>query len=177
MPRILLVLLASLIVAGCARPDLPETVVRGSSVEELAAFRAELGQRFPAERLAAFDTAIQELQLAGMDRGLATTAERAQAMRAQVDGRTVRAVEIAGWQARRTRLRAEMASLEQTLEADLRVRAERGAATSLTVTNRIQNVEDILAKLRGLVAEAERRLAEDSQAPGRAPERSGPSGP
>jgi hypothetical protein len=160
MWRISPVLLGLLLVAGCARPELPATVVRAASAEDLAAFRAELGREFPAERLAEFDTAIQELQLAGMDAGLATAAERAAAMRAQVNDRPVRAVEIAGWQARRHRLRAEMATFEQTLAADLRTRAERGAATPTVVTNRIQNVEDILAKHRGLLAEADRRLAE-----------------
>jgi PBP1b-binding outer membrane lipoprotein LpoB len=160
MPRILLVLLALLFLAGCARPDLPETVVRAATAEDLAAFRAELGRDFPAERLADFDTALQELQLAGMDAGLATAADRAAAMRAQVDGRPVRTVEIAGWQARRRRLQAERATFEQTLAADLRTRAERGTATPGVVVNRIQNVEDILAKHRGLLAEAERRLAD-----------------
>ncbi len=155
--------------AGCARPDLPSTVVRAAGAEELTAFRAELGQRFAAEALADFDTAIQELQLAGMDTGLATAEDRARAMLGQVHGRTVRAVEVAGWRARRARLGAEIASLEKTLEADLRVRAEKGAATSLTVANRIQNVEDILAKLRSLAADADRRLERWASAPAGAP--------
>jgi hypothetical protein len=158
MLRILLAFLVLLLVAGCARPDLPETVVRAASAEDLAAFRAGLGRDFAAERLADFDTAIQELQLAGMDAGLATAADRAAAMRAQVDGRKVREVEIAGWQARRQRLKAEMATFEQTLAADLRTRAERGSATPTVVTNRIQNVEDILAKHRGLLGEVDRRI-------------------
>ncbi len=158
MRNLLVVGCILLAAAGCARPDLPAVPVRADSAEALAAFRAGIGREFPAERLADFDTAIQELQLAGMDAGLATAADRAAAMRAQVHGQTVRAVEIAGWRARRQRLAAEMATFERTLAADLRTRAERGAATPSVVTNRIQNVEDILAKHRGLLAEADRRL-------------------
>ena len=152
-------LLALVVLAACSKPDLPSSVVRAGSEEELAASRAELAERFGAAALASFDVAIQELQLAGMDRGLRTAAERSAAMREAVNGKTVRAVEILGWQARRERLLAECASLEPTLAQDLKTQAAKGADTPLVVRNRIQNVQDILAKTRRLADEADEKLA------------------
>lgn len=158
MLRLLPFLLGLVLLVGCARPALPDTPVRAGDEPEFAAFRAELGSRFSPTELSAFDTAIQELQLAGMDHGLASAAERAAAMRRQVHGLTVRAAEILGWQARRTRILGEIAQMSATLERDLQTRERQGAGTSLTVTNRIQNVQDILARLRGDLAEAEQQL-------------------
>lgn len=151
---------------GCSKPDLPGSLVRAGSEEELAASRAELERRFSAEALAAYDVAIQELQLAGMDRGLRTTAERAAAMREAVNGKTVRAVEILGWQARRTRLQAEIKDFSEMLQRDLALREKTAATgTPLAVTNRIENEQDILAKLRRLLAETEAKLAGWNSAP------------
>lgn len=146
--------------AGCSRPDLSHSIVRAANEEELAASRAELVAHFGAESLAAYDTAIQELQLAGMDRGLRTTAERAAAMREIVAGKTVRAIEILGWQARRARLQAEIKEFTALLDHDLAIR-DRTAATGTpqAVINRIENEQDILAKLRRLLAEADATLA------------------
>lgn len=165
MPRLFLSLLSLVLLAGCAKPDLPDLTVRADTAEALAAFRAELGQRFAPERLAIFDTALQELQLAGMDLH-PTAAARAAAMREQVNGRTVRAVEILGWQARRARLSSEIASLTPTLEQDLKTRAAKGADTPPVVLNRIQNVQEILEKLRRHLAETETRLAALGTKPG-----------
>jgi di/tripeptidase len=164
MLRLVVLCLAALALAGCAKTSLPDSPVRAGTAEEFAASRAELVDRFSAPALAPFDTAVQELQLAHMDR-LPSAAERAAAMRAQVHGRTVRAVEILGWQARRARLAAEIASFTPTLEHDLQTQAARGADTPLTVTNRIQNLQDILAKLRRLDAEAAQQLAAWDAAP------------
>lgn len=159
MLRWLLTLALSLGLSACSRLDLSTSLIRADSDEELAAGRSELVERFGAPALADYDVAIQELQLAGMDRGLRTTAERAAAMRAAVNGKSVRAVEILGWQARRTRLLAEIASLAPTLERDLQTHAAKGADTPTVVTNRIQNVQDITAKTRRLATEAEAKLA------------------
>lgn len=146
------------LLGGCAKPELADTIVRAETGAELNAFRAELGSRFPPPQLAALDTALQELQLAAMDR-FPSAAERAAAMREEVHGKSVRAVEILGWQARRSRLLAEIEQMSATLEADLKTRERLGNSTSPTVTNRIQNVQDILAKLRTHLAETERQLA------------------
>ena len=163
MPRLVAFLLA-LCLVGCAKTPLADCTVRATTAEELVACRAELVSAHGAPALAAFDTAVQELELAGMDR-LPTAAARATAMRAQVHGRTVRGVEILGWQARRARLAAEIASFTPTLEHDLQTQATRGADTPLTVSNRIQNLQDILAKLRRLDAEASAQLAAWGTAP------------
>lgn len=156
----LLSLLGLLGASSCSKPDLPHSLVRAGTEEELAACRAELAERFGAGQLAAYDVAVQELQLAGMDRGVAAAADRAAAMRTQVNGRTVRAVEILGWQARRTRLRAEIKDFSDMLERDLALREKTAATgTPQAVTHRIENEQDILAKLRRLLAETEEKLA------------------
>lgn len=157
MLRCLACLFMALLLASCSKPSLAELHVRAGTEEELTKFRAELATRFPAPQLWVFETALQELQLAGMDRH-PTAAARAAAMRASVHGRTVRAVEILGWQARRERLRSEIASLTPTLEQDRRTRERDGTATSPAVLNRIQNVEDILAQLHRHLAETETQL-------------------
>lgn len=167
MMRHVFALLCLLGLCSCARLALPDTPVRAEDEPAFAAFRAELGSRFAPAELAAFDTAIQELQLAGMDQGLVSAAERAAAMRRQVHGLTVRAAEILGWQTRRTRILGEIAQMSATLERDLQTRERQGAGTSLTVTNRIQNMQDILVRLRGDLAEAEQRLAAWGAAPAR----------
>lgn len=151
-------LLAAALLAGCAKPVLPDTIVRAGTEQELTAFRAELAGRYVAPELAVFDTALQELQLAGMDRH-PTAAARATAMREQVNGRTVRAVEILGWQARRARFHSEIAGMLPTLEHDLRTREREGAATPANVLTRIRNVEDILKEIRRHIAETEAQLA------------------
>lgn len=159
-----LLLLASLI--GCTKPDLANTVIRAGSDEELTASRAELADRFGLPALAAYDVALQELQLAGMDRGVASAADRAAAMRAAVNGKSVRAIEILGWQARRSRLLAEIKDFSGMLERDLALR-EKTAATGTppAVTHRIENEQDILAKLRRLLAEADEKLTAWGAAP------------
>lgn len=159
MWRPLLTLLALATLIGCTKPDLPNTLVRAGSEEELAAFRADLASRFGADALAAYDVAIQELQLAGMDRGVATAADRAAAMREVVNGKTMRTVEILGWQARRSRLQTEIKDFAGMLERDLALKEKTAATgTPQAVIHRIENEQDILAKLRRLLAEAEKKL-------------------
>lgn len=159
MLRPFLMTLCLLSLCACHKVDLANSSVRAGSEDELATCRAELGARFGANVLAAYDVAIQELQLAGMDRGVAAAADRAAAMRATVDGKTVRAVEILGWQARRTRLQGEIKEFAALLERDLALREKNAATgTSQTVIHRIENEQDILAKLRRLLAEADEKL-------------------
>lgn len=160
MWRALLTLLLLASLTGCTKPDLANTVIRAGSDEELTASRAELADRFGVAALAAYDTALQELQLASMDRGVASAADRAAAMRATVNGQSVRAIEILGWQARRARLLAEIKDFSDMLERDLAVREKTGATgTPQAVTHRIENEQDILAKLHRLLAEADEKLA------------------
>ena len=146
--------------SACSKPDLPSTLVRAGSAEELAATRAELADRFGAASLAAYDTAIQELQLAGMDRGVASAADRAAQMRAAVHGQSVRAVEILGWQARRTRIQGEIKLFEEMLARDTALRDRTAAqGTPPAVLDRINSENDMLGKLRRLLAETEQQLA------------------
>lgn len=166
MSRRLLSLLCVLGLTACSKPELAETVVRAESTEEFATFRADLGSRFAAERLALLDVALQELQLAGMDRGVASAADRAAATHQIVNGKTVRAVEILGWQARRTRLQGEIKEFSTMLEHDLALRTKTSATgTPQAVTHRIENEQDILAKLRRRLAETETQLTAWGAAP------------
>jgi hypothetical protein len=145
---------------GCTRPELPATTVRADSAEALTAFRAELGQRFAAADLATFDTALSELQLAGMDRGLTTADARAAAMRAEVHGKSVRDVERLGYAARRDRFRSEIKLLTEMRDRDAAIR-ERTAATGTprAVLDRIASAEGVMAKLERQLADTERQLA------------------
>jgi len=158
MFRLLLIALC-LSLCACGKTDLATSPVRAGSEEELASCRADLAARFGNAALADYDIAIQELQLAGMDRGVAAASDRAAAMRETVNGKAVRAVEILGWQARRTRLQSEIKEFATLLEHDLALREKTAATgTSQTVIHRIENEQDILAKLRRLVDEAEQKL-------------------
>jgi hypothetical protein len=146
--------------SGCAKPpDLPDTIVRASSAAELTSFRADLGAHFAADRLQTFDTALQELQLAAMNRGVATADAREQAMRTVVNGQTVHATEILGWQARRQRLLGEIALISGLLERDLKARQQTAATgTPLSVTTHIQNEQEILDRLRHNLTDTESHL-------------------
>jgi hypothetical protein len=158
-PRLALVLLLAGL-GGCAKPPpLPEIAVRAGSADELAGFRAELGSRFAAEQLQPIDTALQELKLDAMNRGVATADAREQAMLAVVNGKTVRETLVLGWQARRARLLRERAQLAGMLEPDLRLRQQTAAnGTPESVSTRIQNEQDILARLQRDLTDAEGRL-------------------
>jgi hypothetical protein len=160
MSRVSLLLFCLLGLAGCAKPDLANSVVRAGSEEELAAFRAELVANFGTGALAAYDVALNELQLAGMDRGLATAADRAAAMRAQVHGRTVHAVEILGWQARRARLLSEIRQLTEIRDHQIAVREKTAATgTPRAVHDRIASAEEVLTKLRRHLGETAQQLS------------------
>lgn len=151
------VFLASL--GGCAKPaDLPDITVSATSPGEFARFRADLDTRFTAERLEDFDTATRELQLDAMHRNIATAAGREADMLAVVHGRTVHAVTLLGWQARKARFLRELAEITRMLEHDLK-QAEK-APPSESLTRRIGSEKEVRAKLQASLAETDRRLAD-----------------
>jgi hypothetical protein len=147
---------------GCAKPaDLPDLTVRAASPGEFTRFRADLGARFPADRLKDFDTAVQELQLDAMHRDVPTAAARELDMLAVVNGRTVHAVTLLGWQARKARFLREIAELDRMLQHDLELQARTAATgTPETVLTRIHSEQEVIVKLQRNLAETERRLAE-----------------
>jgi hypothetical protein len=152
-------LLVFALLAGCAKQAaLPDTVVHAASPGEFARFRADLGTRFPPEQLQDFDTAGQELQLDAMHRDIATAAGREADMLAAVNGQTVHAVTLLGWQARKARFLRELAEITRMLEHDLK-QAEK-APPSESLTRRIGSEKDVQAKLQRNLAETDRRLAE-----------------
>lgn len=164
---------------GCAKPkDLAAITVRASAAGELNAFRSELGARFAPEQLPPFDTALQELKLDAMNRGVATAADRERDMLAAVNGKSVHAALLLGWTARRNRIVREIATMTELLEHNLKLQQKTAATgTPESVTTHVHNAQDILARLRRDLAEAERRLTDwgatpDPAAPPKAPEQS-----
>jgi len=80
-------------------------------------------------------------------------------MRAAVHGQSVRAVEILGWQARRTRIQGEIKLFEEMLARDTALRDRTAAqGTPPAVLDRINSENDLLGKLRRLLAETEQQL-------------------
>lgn len=145
--------------AGCAKPPpLPDIIVSAASKADFTRFNADLGKNFPPEQLQAFDTAVQELQLDAMHRDIATAAGREADMLAAVNGQTVRAVTLRGWQARKVRFSRELAEITRMLEHDLKL-AEK-ATPSDALTRRIGSEREVQTKLQRHLAETDRRLAE-----------------
>jgi ABC-type phosphate transport system auxiliary subunit len=132
-------------------------IVQASSPGALANFRADLGGQFSGEQLQAFDTAVQELKLDAMNRDVAPAAAREQDMCAAVNGKTVRQVEILGWQARKARFEREIAIMSELLEHTLKA---KGAQAD------VRSNQDVLTKLRSQLAETERQLATWTEARG-----------
>ena len=160
-PRWLIVGLVVGLLAGCAKPpDLPDVPVSAASPSDFTRFRSELGARFPGDHLADFDTAIKELQLDAMER-LATAAEREADMLRVANGKSVHAVTVLGWQARRARFLREIAELDRMLQRDLQRQADTAATgTPESVRTRIASEREVLEQLHGNLAATDRRLAE-----------------
>lgn len=155
----LLFIVALGLLAGCTKPvALPDVVVSAAARQDFTRFNADLGKRFTPEQLQDFDTAVQELQLDAMHRDIATAAEREADMLAAVHGKTVHAVTLLGWQARKARFLRELAEITRMLEHDLK-QAEK-APPSDALTRRIGSEKDVQAKLQRHLAETDRRLAE-----------------
>ena len=145
---------------GCAKPkDLPEIAVRADAAGELAAFRSELGARFTAEQLQPFDTALQELRLDAMNRGVATADAREQDMLAAVNGKSVHEALLLGWAARRNRILREIAFMTGQLEYNLKQQRQTAATgTPESVATHLHNVQDVLDRLHRDLTDAEGRL-------------------
>ncbi|MBI3884612.1 MAG: hypothetical protein HY302_02620 [Opitutae bacterium] len=158
MLRSLFVVVLIGLLAGCAKPVLPDLVVRAGTSEDLATFRSDLAARFTAQELEPFDTAIQELKLDAMNRNVAPASAREADTLAAVNGKTVHDTLVLGWRARRERLLREIALFTAMHERDLQLQKENGPDTTQTVLNRIQNEEDILSRLQHDLADANTRL-------------------
>ncbi len=160
--RRLLVATFLLGLAACARQaDLPDLTVSASSPEDYARFRADLGTRFTPEQLQDLDTAMQELQLDAMNRDINTAAAREADMLRAANGKTVHAVVLLGWQARKARFLRETADLAKMLEHDQQLQQDTAATgTPATVTTRIASEKEVIAKLQRNLADTENRLEE-----------------
>lgn len=157
--RFVIVVFFASLFGGCAKPDLPVTVVRASSTEELSNFRAELGTRFTPEQLKSFDTALQELQLDAMNRDITPAGAREQDMQTAVNGRTVREAQILGWKARRARLVREITQMTGLLEQNLKLQKQTAATgTPESVTAHIRNALDIIDHLQRELSDTEALL-------------------
>lgn len=157
MGRILSLLSVLSLLAGCGpAPALPDAVVRAGSDQELKQFRDDLGLRFPAGELAAFDTALQEIRLEALNKDVSPASAREAYLREAVQGRTVRDVTRRGWEARRARFAAEMDYLRGLLAQDL-VRQEKTPTANIAA--RIASVREVLARLDRDLKDTEEQLA------------------
>ena len=148
--------------SGCAKQvDLPQMTVNAADAGEFTRFRSELGAGFPAERLQAFDTAVLELKLDAMNRDLATAAAREAETLQVMNGKSVQAVTILGWEARRARFLREIASIQSVLDRDLKTQQAAGpGGPSSVVLARIQSAQNVTSGIQQNLADAERRLTE-----------------
>jgi hypothetical protein len=146
----------ALLVACGRTPALPETPIRAGSDRELKQFRDELGTRFPAGELAAFDTALQEIRLEALNRDVSPAAAREDYLRQAINGKTVGEVTRRGWEARRTRFQAEMTYLRGLLEQDL---ARQQKTPTDNLASRISSAREVLARLERDLQATEAQLA------------------
>lgn len=148
-------------VPGCSQKDWLQREVPAASSDELAAFRARLGQEKSADEIKPFDTALQELKLDAMNHGVAGVAAREAQMRAMVAGKPVRDVLVLGWEARQLRLENELKDMSGRLEHDSQLLNKPGGpGPTPFMTNLIKNEQDIVAQLKRDLAQAQARLAE-----------------
>lgn len=146
---------ALVFLAGCAKQaDLPETVISAPAKEEFARFRADLGARFPGDRLQDFDTATRELQLDAMHRDIAGAEAREADMLRAIHGKTVHAATVLGWGARKARFLREIAELERMLAHDLKQPPTDAAL------RRIGSEREVLAQLQVNLQATETHLEE-----------------
>jgi hypothetical protein len=145
-----------------------EIIVSAASADEFARFRADLGTRFTPEQLQEFDTAIQELKLAAMNRGITTEAGREASMLAVANRNIFSDVVVLGWRARKDRIIREIPGAIRLVNQDM-AEATKTAATGTpeSVTSRLASEKQALEKLRRDRDEALRRLDELAQVIGR----------
>lgn len=155
------------LLGGCAKQaDLPDIVVAATSHEEFTQFRADLGTRFSAERLRDFDTATRELQLDAMNREIAAANAREAEMLRAANGKTIHAVTVLGWGARKARFLREIADLNGMLDRDLALQAKSAATgTPEAVTRRIGSEREVLAQLQQNLTDTQRHLGELDSTP------------
>lgn len=166
LPFRLLLALTLTFAAGCTKQaDLPDIIVSAASKEEFTSFRADLGMRFTAEQLKDFDTATQELQLDAMNRDVATAAGREADMLRVAHGKTVHTVTLLGWQARKARFLREIAEITRMIDHDEQQAARTAdTGTPESVTRRLGSEKEVLAKLRGNLADTDHHLADWAEA-------------
>lgn len=161
MSRGFLVLTLLGVLVGCAKKvDLPDITVSAADVGAFSRFRTELREQFPAEQLQPFDTAVQELELDAMNRDVVPAEARELDMIAVVNGKSVHAATLLGWEARHARFLRETAMINRMLENDLKVQRNSGDnGPSATVLARIASAKSVIAQLQTNAAETEHRLA------------------
>ena len=136
-------------------------IVSAASADEFARFRADLRARFTPAQLQDFDTAIQELQLAATNGGIATPAGPATDLLAVVNRKTLPDVVLLGWRARKARLIREIPEAIRLVNQDTAEAAKTAASgASDDVARRLASEKDALAKLRRDRDDAIRHLTE-----------------
>jgi hypothetical protein len=164
--RLLLGFFALLSLCGCGAAVLEDLKVEAASVESFQSFRQNLARRYSADQLAPFDTAVQELKLEAMNSGVAGAKTREEKVLQNIHQKRVREVTILGWQARHSRLTAELTDMRSRFERDSKLQEKAQTEDSRKFfSNLLQNERDLIAQLERDLRATEERLREWGAAP------------
>lgn len=148
-------------VSGCSQKALLDREVRAGSSEEFMIYRTGLVGEFTPRLLQDFDTAIQELKLDAIAKGVAGAALRDQRIRAAANGKPVHQVLVLGWEARRSRLTNELNEMKERYAHDTKLLARPGSNESTQfLSNVTRNEEDKINQLKSLLGDTEQKLQE-----------------
>jgi hypothetical protein len=142
-------IVAALLVAGagCSRDSGQEPTVRAQTVHDFTTWRARFGDKLTPEQWGEFDHAVQEIRLAVARTGEATGSGPVDAaMRAKIDGRTVREVIALGYDAQLGRLGVDRDVLVSLMERNATLQVRPGDTASADYLQRKR--DDQLAELK-----------------------------
>ena len=154
------------IVSGCSQKNILDCEIKAGTVDEFAACQANLVSEHTPRLARDFDTAIQELKLDSITKGVLGVEMREERMRATANGKSVKEVLVLGWQARRARLVGELKGMNERYAHDVKLLSRHGSSDSTQfLSNTTQNEENSIALLKTLLGDADQRLTEWGASP------------
>lgn len=161
MPAQFAMVVLLLLSLGCAKKQLRDEVVPSSPSTEFQRFRADLSSRYTPSELQLLDTAIQELKLDAMERGVQGTAAREQDAFRRMGGKSVHEALVLGYTARRSRLLRELTDMEERLEHASKLEQTAVSPDSKQyVSNLLKNERDLIAQIKSNLAATDEQLQE-----------------